>query len=103
MKVNSVPSETVVSNEPGYNATSADTRPGEEDRGKAAEALHAIRNRLTAIFGFAELAQAGSQRAQQRLLHEIADRTDAIYSQLDVIDAAVRSTHRFGARSLKAN
>jgi signal transduction histidine kinase len=71
-----------------------------EDRGKAAEALHAIRNRLTAIFGFAELAQGGSRQAQERLLHEIADQTDAICSQLDVIDAAVRCTHRFKTRAL---
>jgi len=73
----------------------------EGDRGKAAEALHSIRNRLTAIFGFAELAQGGSLRAQQRLLEEITDRTAAICSQLDVIDAAVRCTHRFSARPFK--
>lgn len=85
------------------NTLSANNWLGDEDRGKAAEAVHSIRNRLTAIFGFAELAQAGSKRAQQRLLHEIADRTDAICSQLDVIDAAVRCTHRFAARSHNAD
>lgn len=103
MKVNPVPSETATSGESCRKTMSSNNWLGEEDRGRAAEALHAIRNRLTAIFGFAELAQAGSQRAQQRLLDEITNRTDAICSQLDVIDAAVRCTHRFGASSLKAD
>ena len=92
-----------MSDESDHSAPFSKNWLGEKDRERAVEALHSIRNRLTAIFGFAELAQAGSQQAQQLLLHEIADRYDAIYSQLDVIDAAVRRTNRFGPRSLKAN
>jgi hypothetical protein len=103
MKAHIVLGEAAMTGEPGRNTMSSNNWLMEEDRGRAAEALHSIRNRLTAIFGFAELAQGGSLRAQQRLLEEITDRTDVICSQLDVIDAAVKCTHRFAAPSLNAD
>jgi hypothetical protein len=64
----------------------------EEVRGNAADALHSIRNRFCALFGFAELAHSGSSRAQQLLVQEILRRCDFIRSQLDVIDAAIQRT-----------
>jgi hypothetical protein len=99
MNANIVLSEAAVSGRPCRRERFLSHWP-EEEPGKAAEALHSIRNRLTAILGFAELAQGGSLRAQQMLLEEITERTDTICSQLDVIDAAVRCTHRFAARPL---
>jgi signal transduction histidine kinase len=103
MKANLTRGEAAMGDEPGRNKRFSSNWLEEEDRGKVAEALHSIRNRLTAIFGFAELAQGGSLRAQQLLLTEITDRTDAICSQLDVIDAAVRCTRRFSTSPFNAS
>jgi signal transduction histidine kinase len=103
MKANLIRGEAAIRGEADRHKTFSSNWLEEEDRGRAAEAIHSIRNRLTAIFGFAELAQGGSLRAQQLLLEEITDRTDAICSQLDVIDAAVRCTRRFSASPFNAS
>ena len=53
-------------------------------------AIHSIRNDLTPILYFAEMALAGDREAQKLVIKEIVSRTDSINAELDVLSTAVR-------------
>ena len=53
-------------------------------------AIHSIRNDLTPILWFAELALAGDREAQRLVIKELVSRTDSINAELDILSASVR-------------
>jgi hypothetical protein len=56
----------------------------------AKEAVHSIRNDLTPILWFAELANAGDREAQSLVIKELVTRARSIHEELDILTTAVR-------------
>jgi len=54
------------------------------------DAIHAIRNDLTPILWYAELALAGDREAQTLVIKELVTRSNAIHTGLDVLTTAIR-------------
>jgi hypothetical protein len=63
----------------------------------ATDAIHAIRNDLTPIFFFAEMAADGDSEAQKLAIEEMVSRTDAIQAELDVLTRVIRRDEREAA------
>ena len=60
----------------------------------AKAAIHSIRNDLTPILSFAEMALAGDSEAQKLVLTQLVRRTGSIRAGLDILTDAVRSQKR---------
>jgi hypothetical protein len=58
------------------------------------EAMHAIRNDLSPILFFAQMASTGDGDAQRLVIERLVERTEAIRAELDVLDAAVQAARR---------
>jgi hypothetical protein len=56
----------------------------------ARHAIHSIRNDLTPILCFAEMAKAGDREAQKLLVEELVSRAGSIREELDVLTRVVR-------------
>jgi signal transduction histidine kinase len=56
----------------------------------AAKAIHSIRNNLTPILGFAEMALAGDRQAQRFVIRELARQSNSINEALDIIHRMIR-------------
>jgi hypothetical protein len=56
----------------------------------AAKAIHSIRNDLTPILAFAEMALAGDREAQRLVLRQLVRRSSSIHADLDILHRAVR-------------
>ena len=56
----------------------------------AKEAIHAIRNDLSPILWFAELAFAGDREAQKLVIKELVSRSNSIHAELDILTTAIR-------------
>jgi hypothetical protein len=54
------------------------------------DAIHAIRNDLTPILWFAELANAGDREAHRLVIKELVNRSNAINAELDILTTAIR-------------
>jgi hypothetical protein len=53
-------------------------------------AIHSIRNDLTPILFYAELALAGDRVAQKLVIKELVGRAKSIHAELDVLTTGVR-------------
>jgi hypothetical protein len=62
----------------------------------ATVAIHAIRNDLTPILGFAKMALDGDPEAQKLVIQELVSRTDSIQEELDILSTAIRKTPAAG-------
>jgi hypothetical protein len=62
----------------------------------ARDAVHAIRNDLTPILWFAELAYAGDGEAQRLVIKELVTRAQAIHNELDILTTAARKLRAAG-------
>ena len=60
-------------------------------------AIHSIRNDLTPILWFAELANAGDPEAQRLVIKELVSRSDSINADLDTLTTAIRHQARTAA------
>jgi hypothetical protein len=60
---------------------------------RASKAIHSIRNDLTPILAFAEMALAGDREAQRLVLKQLVRRSKSIYADLDILHRAVGPTH----------
>ena len=60
----------------------------------AKAAIHSIRNDLTPILSFAEMALAGDSEAQKLVLTQLVRRTGSIRAGLDILTDAIRSQKR---------
>ncbi|HEX4087042.1 MAG TPA: hypothetical protein VHY22_19160 [Chthoniobacteraceae bacterium] len=56
----------------------------------AKHAIHSIRNDLTPILWFAELASTGDTEAQRLVIKELVKRAQSIHEELDVLTTAAR-------------
>jgi hypothetical protein len=61
------------------------------------DAIHSIRNDLTPILWFAQLANNGDREAQRLVIKELVKRSDSINEELDVLTTAVRHRQLPGA------
>jgi len=66
------------------------------------DAIHSIRNDLTPILWFAELAQAGDREAQKLVIKELVFRTDSINADLDILATAIRHHHAAVVRLIRS-
>jgi hypothetical protein len=62
----------------------------------AKEAIHSIRNDLTPILWFAELAFAGDSEAQRLVIKELVSRANSIHAELDILTTAARQFRAAG-------
>jgi hypothetical protein len=56
----------------------------------AREAIHSIRNDLTPILWYAQLAGNGDREAQELVIKELVSRSDAIHAELDLLTSEIR-------------
>lgn len=62
-------------------------------------AIHSIRNSLTPILCFAQMASAGDREAQRLVIKELVDRQSSIHDGLDVLARAVRRQRSKGTKA----
>ena len=60
----------------------------------AREAIHSIRNDLTPILWYAELAGKGDREAQELVIKELVSRSDAIHAELDLLTSEIRKQQK---------
>jgi len=53
-------------------------------------AIHSIRNDLTPILWYAELALKGDREAQKLVIKELVGRANSIHTELDVLTSGIR-------------